>query len=37
MDNAGIESLKKSGMVVDYQPEIDPAQLGLVAKIMTFW
>ncbi|MFY9565640.1 MAG: D-2-hydroxyacid dehydrogenase [Nitrososphaeraceae archaeon] len=32
MDNAGIESLKKSGMVVDYQPEIDPAQLGLVAK-----
>ena len=32
IDNAGIESLKKSGMIVDYQPEIDPVQLGLVAK-----
>ena len=32
IDNAGIESLKKSGMLVDYQPEIGPVQLGLVAK-----
>jgi D-3-phosphoglycerate dehydrogenase / 2-oxoglutarate reductase len=32
IDNSGIESLKKSGMIVDYQPDIDSAQLGLVAK-----
>jgi D-3-phosphoglycerate dehydrogenase / 2-oxoglutarate reductase len=32
IDNSGIESLKKSGMIVDYQPDINSAQLGLVAK-----
>jgi D-3-phosphoglycerate dehydrogenase / 2-oxoglutarate reductase len=32
VDNSGIESLKKSGMIVDYQPDINSAQLGLVAK-----
>jgi D-3-phosphoglycerate dehydrogenase / 2-oxoglutarate reductase len=32
IDNSGIESLKKSGMIVDYQPDISSAQLGLVAK-----
>jgi D-3-phosphoglycerate dehydrogenase / 2-oxoglutarate reductase len=32
IDNSGIESLKKSGMIVDYQPDIDSAQVGLVAK-----
>ena len=30
--NSGIESLKKSGMIVDYQPDINSAQLGIVAK-----
>lgn len=32
IDNSGIESLKKSGMIVDYQPDINSAQLGIVAK-----
>ena len=32
IDNSGIESLKKSGMVVDYQPEIKPDQLNSIAK-----
>ena len=32
IDNSGIESLKKSGMVVDYQPEIDANQLSTIAK-----
>jgi D-3-phosphoglycerate dehydrogenase len=32
IDNSGIESLKKSGMIVDYQPDIKSAQLGIVAK-----
>lgn len=32
IDNSGIESLKKSGMIVDYLPDINSAQLGLVAK-----
>lgn len=32
IDNAGIESLKKSGMVVEYQPEIKSDQLRLIAK-----
>jgi D-3-phosphoglycerate dehydrogenase / 2-oxoglutarate reductase len=32
IDNSGIESLKKSGMIVDYQPDINSAQLGMVAK-----
>ena len=32
IDNSGVESLKKSGMIVDYQPDINPAQLGIVAK-----
>lgn len=32
IDNSGIESLKKSGMKVDYQPNINSAQLGTVAK-----
>jgi D-3-phosphoglycerate dehydrogenase len=32
IDNSGIESLKKSGMIVHYQPDIDSAQLGIVAK-----
>ena len=32
IDNAGIESLKKSGMVVEYQPEIESDQLRLIAK-----
>jgi D-3-phosphoglycerate dehydrogenase / 2-oxoglutarate reductase len=32
IDRAGIESLKKSGMAVDYQPEIKPDQLSLIAK-----
>ncbi len=35
IDKAGIESLKKSGMVVDYQPSINPDQLGLIAKNYT--
>ena len=32
IDNSGIESLKKSGMVVNYQPEIKPDQLNSIAK-----
>ena len=32
IDNAGIESLKKSGMIVEYQPEIKSDQLRLIAK-----
>jgi D-3-phosphoglycerate dehydrogenase / 2-oxoglutarate reductase len=32
IDRVGIESLKKSGMAVDYQPEIKPDQLSLIAK-----
>jgi D-3-phosphoglycerate dehydrogenase / 2-oxoglutarate reductase len=32
IDNSGIESLKKSGMVVDYQPEINANQLSTIAK-----
>jgi D-3-phosphoglycerate dehydrogenase / 2-oxoglutarate reductase len=32
IDNSGIESLKKNGMIVDYQPDINSAQLGIVAK-----
>jgi len=32
IDNAGIESLKKSGMVVEYQPEIKSDQLRSIAK-----
>jgi D-3-phosphoglycerate dehydrogenase len=32
IDNSGIESLKKSGMKIDYQPDINSAQLGIVAK-----
>ena len=32
IDNSGIESLKKSGMIVDYLPDINSAQLRLVAK-----
>jgi D-3-phosphoglycerate dehydrogenase len=32
IDNSGIESLKKSDMVVDYQPEIKPDQLNSIAK-----
>jgi D-3-phosphoglycerate dehydrogenase / 2-oxoglutarate reductase len=32
IDNSGIESLKKSGMVVDYQPEIKPDHLNSIAK-----
>jgi D-3-phosphoglycerate dehydrogenase len=32
VDNAGIESLKKSGMVVEYQPEIRSDQLRSIAK-----
>ena len=32
IDNSGIESLKKSGMVVDYQPEIKADQLNSIAK-----
>jgi D-3-phosphoglycerate dehydrogenase len=32
IDDSGIESLKKSGMIVDYQPDINSTQLGLVAK-----
>jgi D-3-phosphoglycerate dehydrogenase / 2-oxoglutarate reductase len=32
IDNAGIESLKKSGMVVEYQPEINLDQLRSIAK-----
>jgi D-3-phosphoglycerate dehydrogenase len=32
IDNSGIESLKKSGMIVDYQPDINSTQLGIVAK-----
>ena len=32
IDNSGIESLKKSGMVVDFQPEIKPDQLNSIAK-----
>jgi D-3-phosphoglycerate dehydrogenase / 2-oxoglutarate reductase len=32
IDNSGIESLKKSGMVVDYQPEISANQLSTIAK-----
>jgi D-3-phosphoglycerate dehydrogenase / 2-oxoglutarate reductase len=32
IDDSGIKSLKKSGMKVDYQPDIISAQLGLVAK-----
>ena len=32
IDDSGIKSLKKSGLKVDYQPDIISAQLGLVAK-----
>lgn len=32
IDNSGIESLKKSGMIVDYQPEINANQLSTIAK-----
>jgi D-3-phosphoglycerate dehydrogenase / 2-oxoglutarate reductase len=32
IDNSGIESLNKSGMVVDYQPEINANQLSTIAK-----
>jgi D-3-phosphoglycerate dehydrogenase len=32
IDNAGIESLKKSGMVVEYQPELKSDQLKVIAK-----
>jgi D-3-phosphoglycerate dehydrogenase / 2-oxoglutarate reductase len=32
IDISGIESLKKSGMVVDYRPEIKPDQLNSIAK-----
>ena len=32
IDNSGIESLKKSGMVVDYQPEINANQLSTIAR-----
>ena len=32
VDNAGIESLKKSGMVIEYQPEIKLDQLRSIAK-----
>jgi D-3-phosphoglycerate dehydrogenase / 2-oxoglutarate reductase len=32
IDTSGIESLKKSGMVVDYQPEINANQLSTIAK-----
>ncbi len=32
IDNSGIESLRKSGMVVDYQPEINANQLSTIAK-----
>jgi D-3-phosphoglycerate dehydrogenase len=32
IDYSGIESLKKSGMVVDYQPEINANQLSTIAK-----
>lgn len=32
IDNSGIESLKKSGMAVEYQPDINPDQLSLIAK-----
>ena len=32
IDYSGIESLKKSGMVVDYQPEINANQLSTIAR-----
>ena len=32
IDQAGIESLKKSGMAVEYQPDIKPDQLSSIAK-----
>ena len=32
IDNAGIESLKKSGMVVEYRPELKSDQLKVIAK-----